>query len=57
MADSALQSLISCKTDKMMDVQKKLNNLELCIEDLEDGIDGIFRRMIKTRASFLNIFS
>ena len=57
MADSALQSLISCKTDKMMGVQKKLNNLELCIEDLEDGIDGLFRRMIKNRASFLNIFN
>ncbi|KAG5239187.1 Eukaryotic translation initiation factor [Salix suchowensis] len=57
MADSALQSLISCKTDTMMGVQKKLSNLELCIEDLEDGIDGLFRRMIKNRASFLNIFS
>ncbi|KAJ6671609.1 BPS1-LIKE PROTEIN [Salix viminalis] len=57
MADSALQSLISCQTDKMMGVQKKLSNLELCIEDLEDGIDGLFRRMIKNRASFLNIFS
>ncbi|KAJ6346269.1 hypothetical protein OIU78_008828 [Salix suchowensis] len=57
MADSALQSLTSCKTDTMMGVQKKLSNLELCIEDLEDGIDGLFRRMIKNRASFLNIFS
>ncbi|KAB5541645.1 hypothetical protein DKX38_014619 [Salix brachista] len=57
MADSALQSLISCQTDKMMGVQKKLSNLELCIEDLEDGIDGLFRRMIKNRASFLNILS
>ncbi|KAJ6386152.1 hypothetical protein OIU77_029171 [Salix suchowensis] len=35
MADSALQSLTSCKTDTMMGVQKKLSNLELCIEDLE----------------------
>ena len=56
MADAALESLISCTTDKMMNVQKKLSNLELCIEDLENGIEGLYRRMIKTRASFLNIF-
>jgi len=37
-ADAALESLISCKTDKMMNVQRKLSSLELCIEDLEDGI-------------------
>ncbi|CAK7329386.1 unnamed protein product [Dovyalis caffra] len=56
-ADAALESLISCKTDKMKNVQKKLNSLDLCIEDLEDGIEGLLRRMIKTRASFLNIFN
>ncbi|KAJ6937242.1 hypothetical protein NC652_011787 [Populus alba x Populus x berolinensis] len=55
-ADAALESPLSRKTDKMMNAQKKLSSLELCIEDLENGIEGLYRGMIKTRASFLNIF-
>jgi hypothetical protein len=41
-ADAALESLLSRKTDKMMNVQKKLSSLEWCIEDHEDGIEGLF---------------
>ncbi|KAL3597566.1 hypothetical protein D5086_009203 [Populus alba] len=55
-ADAALESPLSRKTDKMMNAQKKLSSLELCIEDLENGIEGLYRGMIKTRASLLNIF-
>ncbi|KAJ4838414.1 hypothetical protein Tsubulata_025359, partial [Turnera subulata] len=64
-ADAALESLLGCKTSKSSDntitpvetVQKQLNGLDLCIQDLEDGIECLFRRMIKTRALFLNIFN
>lgn len=63
MVNAALESFISCKTSKsvntilMENVQKKLNSLELCIQDLEDGVECLFRRMIKTRASLLNMFN
>ncbi|KAJ6927521.1 hypothetical protein NC651_011537 [Populus alba x Populus x berolinensis] len=43
MADAALESLISCTTDKMMNVQKKLSSLELCLQTTsikESGIDA-----------------
>ena len=55
--DTVLQSLIGSKTVKSEEVQKKLHSLELCIQDLEDGIECLFRKMIKSRASFLNIFN
>ncbi|KAJ9189452.1 hypothetical protein P3X46_000745 [Hevea brasiliensis] len=62
MVDDA--SLIGCKTackyDNFMlmeNVQSHLKNLELCIQNLEDGTQNLFRRMIKTRVSLLSILN
>ncbi|CAL1372938.1 unnamed protein product [Linum trigynum] len=37
------------------EVQVHLKNLQPCIQDLEEGVESLFRRLIKTRASILNI--
>ncbi|OAY52210.1 hypothetical protein MANES_04G065600v8 [Manihot esculenta] len=62
MADDALESLVGCKTDckydnlmLMENVQSHLKKLEMCIQDFEDGCHILFRRMIKTRVSLLNM--
>ncbi|EEF36644.1 uncharacterized protein LOC8282412 [Ricinus communis] len=58
MADATLESLMGCaKYDNMENVQKQLKNLGECIQDLEEGTHSLFRRMIKTRVSLLNIFN
>ncbi|CAI0407803.1 unnamed protein product [Linum tenue] len=37
------------------EVQVHLKNLQPCIQDLEEGVEWLLRRVIKTRASILNI--
>ncbi|CAN1307815.1 Mediator of RNA polymerase II transcription subunit 11 [Linum perenne] len=37
------------------EVRVLLKNLQPCIQDLEEGVECLFRRLIKTRASILNI--
>ncbi|CAL1398166.1 unnamed protein product [Linum trigynum] len=37
------------------EVQVHLKNLQPCIQDFEEGVECLFRRLIKTRASILNI--
>ncbi|EEF36646.1 conserved hypothetical protein [Ricinus communis] len=59
--DAALESFLGCKItskyDNMETLQNHLKNLEVCIQDLEEGTHSLFRRMIKTRVSLLNIFN
>nr|XP_048336963.1 uncharacterized protein LOC125424193 [Ziziphus jujuba var. spinosa] len=37
--------------------QNQLEALELCTQDLEEGLESPFRHMIKTKVSLLNIFN
>ncbi|KAF5727121.1 hypothetical protein HS088_TW22G00808 [Tripterygium wilfordii] len=61
--DVALQSIVSVKKEKsdsnknVEDVQNQLKDLELCIQDLEGDLESLYRRLIKTRVSFLNILT
>ncbi|CAN1770781.1 hypothetical protein LINPERHAP1_LOCUS11708 [Linum perenne] len=46
------------KTSKSSDeLQAHLKNLQPCIQDLEEGVESLFRCLIKTRSSILNILS
>ncbi|XP_043709829.1 uncharacterized protein LOC122658779 [Telopea speciosissima] len=62
MALSALVNHKSCKGNEtkqvqIQDVQQWLEGLELSIKDLEEGLQCMFRRLIKSRVSLLNILS
>ena len=60
--DSALHSLIYKKTSKsdntvpVENVQHQLKEFDLCIQELEEGLESLYRRLIKTRVSLLNTF-
>ncbi|XP_062021135.1 uncharacterized protein LOC133737630 [Rosa rugosa] len=46
------------KSHKSLDnAQNQLNNLESCIQDQEEGLECLFRQLIKTRVSLLNILN
>lgn len=55
--DAALQSLTCHKPLSVDSFQGHLENLEICIEDLEVGVEHLSRQLIRTRVSLLNIFS
>lgn len=62
--DNALSSVTCQKTNKCKDttqvfenVQKHLEKLDLGNQDLEQTTERLFRRLIKTRVSLLNILS
>ncbi|XP_042509228.1 uncharacterized protein LOC122084873 [Macadamia integrifolia] len=42
---------------KQVEAQKQLETLELSIRDLEDGLECVFRSLIKTRVTLLNILN
>ncbi|KAK8653450.1 hypothetical protein V6N13_127448 [Hibiscus sabdariffa] len=55
-ADASLQSLATSRSD-MKQIEKVQNELKLsesCIQDFEEGLEGLFRRMIKVRVNILN---
>ena len=59
-ANAALHFLINQKkVDTMIQdkAQKELQKLELCTQDLEEGVESLYRRLIKTRVSLLNILN
>ncbi|XP_038693714.1 uncharacterized protein LOC119991430 [Tripterygium wilfordii] len=57
--DTAIYNLISSKKDYNIkyveNVQNQLKDLEFCIQDLEGKLESLYRRLIKTRVSLLNI--
>ncbi|XVE97650.1 hypothetical protein REPUB_Repub03eG0037100 [Reevesia pubescens] len=57
-AEATLRSFI--KSGNMKHVENVLNELqnsELCIQDLEEGLESLFRRLIKARVTVLNILN
>ncbi|KAM6541110.1 hypothetical protein CsatB_005557 [Cannabis sativa] len=57
--DVALSIFVGQKLKKsdnkfVENVQNELKALELCIEDLEGGVESLYRRLIKTRVFMLN---
>ncbi|KAH7835699.1 hypothetical protein Vadar_028915 [Vaccinium darrowii] len=44
-------------TIQVEEVQSQLQKMELSIQDLEQGLEFLFRRLIKTRVSLLNILN
>ncbi|KAJ4965774.1 hypothetical protein NE237_017623 [Protea cynaroides] len=62
MALSALMNHKSCKGNEtkqiqVQDVQQWLEGLEWSVKDLEEGLECVFRRLIKSRVLLLNILS
>lgn len=42
------------KFDNIFEMQNQLKDLQMCIQDLEEGIESLSRRLIKTRVCLLN---
>ncbi|CAL1372931.1 unnamed protein product [Linum trigynum] len=57
LVDASLEAILGSNTTKYEKVQNDLKDLEMCIEYLEEGTECLYRRMIKTRVSLLNIFN
>ncbi|KAJ1428192.1 hypothetical protein SESBI_09198 [Sesbania bispinosa] len=55
--DAALKSLTSHKSSSIESFQSHMENLEMCIQDLEIGIENLSRKLIRNRVSLLNIFN
>lgn len=55
--DAALQSLISHKLLSAENFHSHMENLEICIQDLEERVEQLSRQLIRTRVSLLNILS
>ncbi|KAK7409819.1 hypothetical protein VNO78_00156 [Psophocarpus tetragonolobus] len=55
--DAALQLFsftMSTNSNDINDLQKKLEYLGTCMQDLEEGLESLFRRLIKIRVALLN---
>ncbi|XP_058750469.1 uncharacterized protein LOC131623479 [Vicia villosa] len=55
--DAALLSLISHKSSSAEIFQSHMEDLDMCIQDLETGVEQISRKLIRNRVSLLNIFN
>ncbi|XP_031248925.1 uncharacterized protein LOC116106738 [Pistacia vera] len=53
--DAKLSILIGHKTSKSQNIQNQLTEMESNVQLLEDGLESLSRRLIKTRVSLLNI--
>ncbi|OMO72176.1 hypothetical protein COLO4_27791 [Corchorus olitorius] len=56
--EATMRSFVKSENIKHVEnLQNELQNSESCIQDLEEGLDSLFRRMIKTRVTVLNILN
>lgn len=55
--DTGFKSLNKHKSTCTKNFQGQLEKLEMCILDLEEGVERLTRQLIKTRVSLLNIFN
>jgi len=58
--DAALQSFAfakTCKFEETINLQRHLEKMESCIQDFEEGLEFLFRRLIKIRVSLLNVLN
>ncbi|XP_047168690.1 uncharacterized protein LOC124837390 [Vigna umbellata] len=58
--DAALHSFVFAKTSKFEEtnnLQSHLEKMESCIQDFEEGLEFLFRRLIKIRVSLLNVLN
>ncbi|PON78503.1 hypothetical protein TorRG33x02_238240 [Trema orientale] len=55
--DVALHCLASQEKRKNDQAMLELQNLELCVQDFEERLECLFRRLIKTRVAILNILN
>ncbi|KAK8717192.1 hypothetical protein V6N13_044469 [Hibiscus sabdariffa] len=57
-ADATLRYLIKSGNMKHVEnVQNELQSSEMCIQDLDEGLESFFRRLIKARVTVLNILN
>ncbi|KAK8607087.1 hypothetical protein V6N13_052834 [Hibiscus sabdariffa] len=57
-AEARVHSLIKSGSMKHVEnVQNELQNSEMCIQDLDEGLENFFRRLIKARVTVLNILN
>ncbi|OMO91970.1 hypothetical protein COLO4_17959 [Corchorus olitorius] len=53
--EATLRSFVKSGNMKHVEnVQNELQNSELCIQDLEEGLESLYRRLIKSRVTVLN---
>ncbi|XP_026446071.1 uncharacterized protein LOC113346779 [Papaver somniferum] len=48
---------VALNAKKIVDAKKPLLELEMSIQDLEEGLESVFRALVKTRVSLLNILN
>ncbi|KAK8522267.1 hypothetical protein V6N13_115244 [Hibiscus sabdariffa] len=57
-AEAALRSFVKSGNMKNAEnVQNELQNSEMCVQDLEEGLERFYRRLIKARVTVLNIIN
>ncbi|KAK8607096.1 hypothetical protein V6N13_052843 [Hibiscus sabdariffa] len=57
-AEATLRFFIKSRSMKHVEhVQNVLENSEMCIQDLDEGLENFFRRLIKARVTVLNILN
>ncbi|KAL0351681.1 UNVERIFIED_CONTAM: hypothetical protein Scaly_1556800 [Sesamum calycinum] len=54
---SSLQGKLRSNGAKAVDVQKRLQNLEAVVEGFEGGLERVFRQLVQSRVTLLNILT